>query len=551
MALSKNELRDLKKRFNAQEANTKYVRGVQNELEKYVVPYRGRMFQNENAEGSVEWDKYDHYDDTAIISAQTLSSSMHGAILPRLQWFDMKFKDEGLQDNNDASDWLSDTAKRVYNAIENSNFSLEADEMFLDITGFGHGFMTSESGGEDEDDLSFDMIPLKEAFFEDDAKGVPHRFFRKLEWTAVKIVAKFGIDNVPETVKKKYENATNIDERITIIFCIFPRELDADIDTSKLIAPSARPWGHVYFMHTTEETLGEEGGYYTMPVYSVRWRKVSGSQWGHGPGHICLGTIKQVNQHRLMRTRAVEKAIDPANITTERGLMSNLDLGPRGLTVVRDMDSLKPYEGKANFSISSEELAMMKQEIKQAFRVDQLELKESPAMTATEVQVRYELMQRLLGPTLGRLKVDWLDRVIEDVYSTEMRAGRLKPIPDSLGDAEFEVDIEYIGAMATAQKAQQANDIIEWAGTMAQMQEAYPDMKYLVNPDELGRIVARLKNIPEKAINGKDLSSKMKKDDEALIAKQQQVQEAVMEGDAMKSVGEGQQAMQQAEAPVK
>lgn len=544
--LSVEQIRHLKKRFDANYANTKVVRGVWNELEKYVVPYRGRMFTRDSNEGSVEWDKYDHFDDTAVISAQTLSASMHGSILPRLQWFDLKFKDEDIQDNNDAANWLADSARRVYHSIDNSNFSLEADEMFLDIVGFGHGFMSSESGGVDDEELSFGMIPLKEAYFEEDKDGFPYYFYRKLEWTATKIVSKFGIDNVPDLVKKKYENASSPDERIDIIFVIFPRDDKKDADTTKPLAPEERPWGHIYFLHSDNTKLGEEGGYYEHPIYSVRWRKTSGSQWGHGPGHVALGDIKQLNQHRLMRTRAIEKAIDPANLTTERGLLSNLDLGPRGLTVVRDMDSLKPYEGKANFHVSGEEIQLLQKSIKQAFRVDQLELKESPAMTATEVQVRYELMQRLLGPTLGRIKVDWLDRIIENVFSIEMRAGRLKDQPESLKNIEFEVDIEYVGAMATAQKAQLANDMVQWASDMGALAQLYPDMKYVINDDQLAREVARLKNIPEKVINGEDVAKQMKQDDQELIAKQQQVAEAQQEGEAMQAQGKGEQALAEA-----
>ena len=545
--ISIEEIRKLKKRFAANEASRKYTQGAWDELERYVVPYRGRMFQVETTEGSIEWDKYDHYDDTAVIAAQTLSASMHGAILPRLQWFNLVFKNDDLQNNNDYSNWLADSARRVYGAIDNSNFSLEADEMFIDITGFGHGFQASESGGDDDQDLSFSMIPLKEAYFEEDEFGFPHYFWRKLMWTATKCVSKFGYENVPEAIQKKYDNDSNPDERIPIIFNIFPRGSAKDADTSKPLVPEARPWGHVYFMETSLKTLGDEGGYYEHPVYSVRWRKVSGSQWGHGPGHVCLGDIKQLNQHRLMRTRAIEKAIDPANITTERGLLSNLDLGPRGLTVVRDMDALKPYEGRANFQISNEELILLKESIKQAFRVDQLELKESPAMTATEVQVRYELMQRLLGPTLGRIKVDWLDRVVFNVFKIEQRAGRLLPMPEGLEAVNPEIDIEYVGAMATAQKAQLSNDMVGWAGAMAELSEAYPRMKHVVNSEQLGREMARLKSIPEKVINGEDEVSKSVKAEEDLLAKQSLLAEAQAEGQAMEAQGKGKQALQAVE----
>lgn len=541
--ITEDEIKKLKKRFAANEASRKYTQGAWDELERYVVPYRGRMFQVETTEGSVEWDKYDHYDDTAVIAAQTLSASMHGAILPRMQWFNLVFKDDDLGKNNEYSNWLDDSAGRVYSAIENSNFSLEADEMFLDIVGFGHGFQSSESGGTDDEELSFSMIPLKEAFFEEDEFGFPHYFWRKLQWTATKIVAKFGYENVPETVQKKYDNDSNPDERIPVIFAVFPRKSAKDADTTKPLTPDARPWGHVYFLETGLDKLGDEGGYYEHPIYSVRWRKTSGSQWGHGPGHVCLGDIKQLNQHRLMRTRAVEKAIDPANITTERGLLSNLDLGPRGLTVVRDMDSLKPYEGKANFAVSREELELLKESIKQSFRVDQLELKESPAMTATEAEIRFELMQRLLGPTLGRIKVDWLDRVVFNVFKIEQRAGRLKEMPAGLAELNPEIDIEYVGAMATAQKAQLSNDMVSWAAAMAELSEAYPEMKHVVNGQELGREMAKLKSIPEKVINGEDEVKKLLNEERQLAAKQSLLAEANAEGQAMEAMGKGQQAM--------
>jgi hypothetical protein len=548
MALTKEDITHLKKRFDALDADAKFVRGVQNELEKYVVPYRGRMFQKDVGEGSVEWDKYDHYDDTAVTAASILSASIHGAVLPNLQWFYMRFKDDVLQSDNDASDWLADSARRTYQAIDDSNFSLEADELIIDMTGFGHGFMVHESGGKDDEELDFNMVPMKEALFQEGYNGAVEFFFRDLEWTAAKIVSKFGIDNVPDKIKEAYNSPQNTDQKFNLVFAIFPRHENDDADTSIPLAPEARPWGHIYFMHEGMDILGEEGGYYENPIYSVPWRTVSGSQWGHGPGHVCLGDIKQLNQHRLMRTRAVEKAIDPANITTERGLLSNLDLGPRGLTVLRDIDALKPYEGRADFSISTEEIMLYRSSIQQAFMVDRLELKDSPAMTATEVQVRYELMQRLLGPTMGRIKVQWLNRVVENVFNIERRAGRLKPMPKSLMELNPDIVIEFVGALATSQKAQQANQLVSFGADMAQLAAAYPDLKYLINEDEFGRELAELRNIPEKVINGKDVAERNKKEDAAIIAKQQRIMEANAEGGAMEAQGKGQQAMNDAEA---
>jgi len=543
--LTEDSLIFLRKKFDAIEADSKVVRGVWEELEKYVVPYRGSMFQKESGEGSVEWDKYDHYDDTAVISAQTLAASVHGSILPPLQWFLMNFKDDELKNDNDAADWLADANRRVYHAIDNSNFALEADELILDLVGFGHGFMVDEPFGP-ENTPSYTMVSLKEAFFEESFDGLPRFFFRKLEWTSTKLVSKFGYDNLPEKIQKAYNN-TSTDEKFVVIFAIYPREENVGQDTTTMLSESKRPWGHCYFLHTEKEQIGETGGYYEMPVYSVRWRKVSGSQWGHGPGHVALGDIKQLNQHRLMRTRAVEKAIDPANMVTQRGLLSTLNLGPRGLTVVKNKDSLWVHEGRANFAVSREELELLRNSIRQAFHVDQLELKESPAMTATEVQVRYELMNRLLGPTQGRIKIDWLNRIVENAFKLEMRENRLLDLPDSLKGKELDIGIEYLGALATAQKTQLANEMFAWAAQGVELMQAYPRIKYVVNETELYRTIGRLKNIPEKSINGEDEASRIEAEEAALLAKQQKIMEAQAEGEAAKAQGEGRTAMREAE----
>lgn len=544
--LTEDSLIFLRKKFDAVDADSKIVRGIWDELEKYVVPYRGRMFQKDSGEGAVEWDKYDHYDDTAVISAQTLSASVHGAILPPIQWFLMNFKDEDLKNDDDASDWLADSNKRTYHAIDNSNFALEADELILDLTGFGHGFMVDEPSGKDND-LMYSMVSLKEAFFEEAFDGSPYFFFRKLEWTATKLVSKFGYDDLPKKVQKSYDNAsTASDAKFVVIFAIYPRSANATNDTTTMLNSAKRPWGHAYFLHTEKEQIGKTGGYYEMPVYSVRWRKVSGSQWGHGPGHVALGDIKQLNQHRLMRTRAVEKAIDPANMVTQRGLLSTLNLGPRGLTVVKSKDSLWVHESKANFAVSREELELLRDSIRQAFHVDQLELKESPAMTATEVQVRYELMNRLLGPTQGRIKVDWLNRIVENAFKNEMREGRLLPLPEILRNKSLEIGIEYLGALATAQKSQLANDMFTWAAQGVELSQAYPRVKYVVDEVELYRQIGRLKNVPEKVINGEDDVKRLEDEEAKIIAKQQKIAEAQAEGEAAKAQGEGQQALREA-----
>ena len=83
---------------------------------------------------------------------------------------------------------------------------------------------------------------------------------------------------------------------------------------------------------------------------------------------------------------------------------------------------------------------------------DQLELNEGPQMTATEVQVRYELMQRLLGPTLGRLQSEFLNPIVERAFYSMLRGNALPPMPEVLQQIGGDLDIEYVGPLARSQK---------------------------------------------------------------------------------------------------
>ena len=140
-----------------------------------------------------------------------------------------------------------------------------------------------------------------------------------------------------------------------------------------------------------------------MPAYVLRWGRAAGSKFGYSPAINCLSDILTLNQLVEFTLKAAEKVIDPPVLSRQRGVIGDLDLYPGGNTVVRDPRDVVPFESGARFDVSNIEREKLIETIRQSFFVDQLELKQSPAMTATEVNVRYELMQKLLGPALSRM----------------------------------------------------------------------------------------------------------------------------------------------------
>jgi len=410
---------EIRKRFDTLVSQRKTVEDVWDVINKLVVPFRGDFFRDITSEHAVTWrDNREIFDSTAIDASNTLAASIHGALTsPAIRWFELAYRLDTLNDNKEARQWLETAAHKCFTALQDSNFNLEANETYLDLVSYGTSMIIEEVEEKNGvfQKLNFQSVPVEECWFEQDHAGQAIRTYRRFMWTVDQIISKFGEDKVPDTLvqKAKSQGTQSMDERYAVIMCIFPRPDKADADVSKTLSATERPFGMKYVLHQDAEELGDEGGYYELPAFIPRWRKTSKSMWGHGPAMIALPDILTINQLVELILKATEKVVDPPTKVTERGLLSDLNLEPSGLTVVRTMDSIEPYESKARFDVSQLQREQLKQSIRSIFFVDQLELKESPAMTATEVQTRYELMQRLLGPTLGRLQSDYLDPLVQ------------------------------------------------------------------------------------------------------------------------------------------
>jgi len=527
------------------------VMGTWDVISKLIVPFRGDFWREVTNENSINWHQNrEIFDSTAPNSNNLLASSIHSALTnPAYQWFDIVFRNPSLRKMARVRQWSQETTLRVYNALMDSNFDLEANELYLDLPSYGTGIILEEEVLERGSfkELLFQSVPLKEGLFEEDARGQVLRFYRKYKYTAHQIRDKFGVKNIPLVVSEQFDTVRGATEKIDVIFCIYPRQNKLKNKNSpKRLSAKQRPFGFKYVLYNApEEMLGEEGGYYEMPSYVPRWRKTNQSKYGNSPGMIALPDILTINQLTELVLTATEKVVDPATLVTERGLMSNLDLNPAGMTIVRDIEkSLKAYESRARFDVSSLQRENLISSIRNIFYVDQLEMKESPAMTATEVNVRYELMQRLLGPTFGRLKSDFLDRMVERTFYILYRNGEIDPIPEEAytGDGNLDLDIVYTGPMARAQRMDKVNAAFQWVGQLAEIAALHPSLEPvldIINVEEFGRITAADSSVDAAMVE--DLKSMRKK--AAARAEAQATAQAAAKGEALQELGKGEQEM--------
>lgn len=538
---------EIRRRFDSLVSTRKTVEDVWDVINKLVVPFRGDFFRDISSEHAVTWrDNREIFDSTAVDAAGTLAASIHGSLTsPAIRWFELGYRDTKLNSVKEAMAWLEAGAEKCFNALQDSNFNLEANETYIDLVSYGTSMIVEEveeKNGKFQK-LNFQSVPVEEMWFEQDHTGQAHRSYRRYMWTPVQMVTKFGKEGVPETIYKQSLTSQGMDKRYAVIMCIFPRPEKADADVSKTLAAAERPFGMKHILHKDASELGDEGGYYEQPAFIPRWRKTSKSMWGHGPAMIALPDILTINSLVELILKATEKVVDPPTKVTERGLLSDLDLEPAGLTVVRSMDSMEPYESKARFDVSQLQREALKQSIRSIFYVDQLELKESPAMTATEVQTRYELMQRLLGPTLGRLQSDYLDPLVQRTFNILYRAGQLGEPPQVVFDSGGELDIIYTGPLVRAQRADIAQGVTRWVATLAELSEVRPDILDLPDWDAIGKELGSLEGVPAKLMRSSTEVKAERKKREEQEARMRQAQMQQEEGAGLEAVGKGQAAL--------
>lgn len=529
---------EIRQRYDALTSQRKTLDDAFQAIEKYIVPYRGDFFKPQTSDHEVEWRRRLIFDSTAPVACDLLASQIHSNLTsPSIRWFQLRFRDEQINDQQDAKEWLEKVESQIWQTLLESDFNMEIAETYLDLCSFGTAILFEEEINEEKwEGITFTALPIRDAYFEFGADDKLLRIYRRLRYTKLQIEDRFP--EAPSALLSDMKD--DVDEKHEIIFCVYQRKTIAEDEKLQRMAPQNRPFGYKYVLHKTGDVL-EEGGYYEMPAFVARWKKVSGTNWGHSPGFIALSDILQLNEVVASTSEARAKAIDPPMMTTERGIVSDLDLNPGGLTMLTAMDELAPLLQGTRFDQADAEIMRLQESIRGVYFVDKLELKESPAMTATEVMVRYERMQRQFAPTLGRLQADLLDPLIEMTYRTLERNGQLPAPPQNLSDQLL--DIEYTGPIPRAQKNEQAQAVSLWMGELAGLAQMMPDILDIVDTDRTARELGMDRGVPAKLMRDE-------KEVKDIRMQRQQAQEAAQQlamlqgaGDAMKSLGEGEDAM--------
>jgi hypothetical protein len=492
------------------------------EIAEYIFPRRTGINYKQSP-GLKQTSK--QYDSTAELGLNDLASSMHGTLTPTsMVWSSFKLRDNRLNQIKEIMDWLEMCANTMTVARNQSNFRSEIHEVYLDLAGFGQGCIFIEEKPlyyPGFNGLQYKSLTNSEYCTSENAEGKVDTLYREFELTAAAAVRKFGKDKVGKKISDTVDKKPF--EKFKFLHCVYPEEVE--------FAPTSEKPFVSYYIGMDEKNLIASGGYWEFPFIVPRWSKASGEDYGRGRGHIALPDVKTLNKAKEFGLKAWAKDLDPPTFERDGGVIGSLKMYPGGRNIARDKDSIWMLDHKIRYDVSQIKEDALRQSIRQVFFSDQLNLPEKSEMREMEVAVRYELMQRILGPALGRFEGEGLNPLIEREFGIMMRAtsGKypvLPPPPPILARMGIdEIDIEYEGPLAKAQRQHEMTRMQKVIGFAGQIGQIYPDVFDNFDRDEVIRVAAEVEGMPSRAMNSLEEVLAIREQRAKLQAQEQQKQD--------------------------
>lgn len=413
------------------------------------------------------------FDSTAILDNERMAAGLYSYLCPaNKRWFEFQQKRPGPTD--EVKRWFSEATRITYEAIQNSNFSLQAHELFQDLGVTATGCLYVEDG--EKSQLSFRAYSLPDFWICEDWQGRPDTVYRQFRLTARQAVQQFGEENLGEKIREAARTPAQYAMQFDFVHAVYPRQ---ERDEKKLDKENM-PYASVY-IDVTGKRVVQEGGYQELPYMTPRFSKDPKETYGRGPAIAILPEIKMLNAMKRTIIKNAEKLVDPPLCVPDNDKVSRVRTTPNALMYCKTAPSGQMYKPEplnigARIDIGLDMVQDQREQIHQAFYADLFAMLleyDGPQMTASEVMARLEEKLTIFAPTYGRLQSELFDPMLHRIFGLLMQAGAFPPPPEELmEDGEYE--IVYVSKIALAMKALDVKAFMDTLNVISPLATADP-----------------------------------------------------------------------------
>ncbi|WP_457795228.1 portal protein [Acinetobacter baumannii] len=509
------------------------------ECYRYAAPERQQSFIGDDVTDTRKTQRAELLDSTLSEATQLLVSSIISGTTPaNALWF--KAVPNGVDDPAELTEgekWLDEVCQFIWRNIHGANYDSEIFDLVLDCVVAGWGVMYADVDRHAGGGYVFQTWDIGQCYLASTRQDQKvDTLYREYEMTMAALVNEYGENKVSEKVRNTYKSKP--DCKVKVLWVVEPRKTGY-IKGDRQLMPKEMPFAS-YHVEVDEKNVLRETGYNEFPFVIPRFRKIPNSVYGTGQVSIALPDAKTAN--KLMRD-----TLRSAEIST-LGMYAGVDdgtfnprtvrLGGGKIIVVNDVNSLKRIDDGKGYQVGVDLLAHLQGAIRKKMMADQLQPADGPAMTATEVHVRVDLIRQQLGPLYGRWQAELLTPLLERTFGLAYRAGEIGEAPEEMQGRNL--SFKFISALARSQQLEEVTAIERFLAGMSNVAQIDPSILDNVDMDAVAQVSGMGLGVPTAILRTQDQIDAIRKQrQEAQQQAAQQEQEQALAQPLANAVGKG------------
>jgi hypothetical protein len=471
------------------------------------------------------------FNTTPILANEQLAGALHGMLTsPALRWFKVKLAGStNLAGVQAVTQWFDAVTDIMYDHFQSTAaaFDVTMHEGYLDIAAFGTDvtFIADEGRAGPR----YEAVPLRECYVRQNRKGVIDTLFRIYRMSVREIMAEW-----PETVSDATKRLSNSDPdaEVELLHAVYPRPP----------GEKGKPFVSRYVEMNNKSEL-ETKQFEEFPYVVSRWSKRSGEDYGTGPGLNALPDVKLLNKLEEINLRGLAKVVDPPLVLPDDGFLAPIDINPGAHNFLRsdtmNAERIGPLVTGARPDLGDQKIGQVEKRINALFYLTWMNLPVQPNMTATEVLQRRDEMLRLMSPMVARLQTERLGPLITRSFNIMWRNGMFPQPPPELANAGW--TIEYLGPLAMAQRANDAESALRWMQSIAMMAQLDPAVVVVIDTDAMARFLGDRQGTPATLMRAAEVVAQLRQQREQ---RQQQAEQLAGAQQAAMAAKHGASAVQ-------
>lgn len=482
------------------------------ECYEYALPQRESFYYEERGQRRDE----KIFDETAVVGVQEFASRLQQGLVPNYaRWADFVSGSEvSPQEREQVDNELDEVTEYVFEILQNSNFSQEIHESFMDLA-VGTGVLCVEEG-DALNPVTFSAIPLPHVVLEtgpDDRIDHVYRERKGIKFDHLSVLYPNG------TFDNKVTSQMGKDRETTVLEVVCKNYARKNEDA----------YFHYAICMTTETILHQKElkGVGSNPFICFRWSKCAGEIYGRGPLLNALSAIKTTNLTIELILENAQMSISGIYQMEDDGVINpdTINLVP-GTIIPKAMGSagLQPIQAAGRFDVAQLVLSDMRLNIKRALYNDMLGNPDKTPATATEVAERMADLSRRIGSAFGRLQAEMVQPVLQRVVYILKKQGRIE-IPTINGR---EIKVKSVSPLAQAQANQDISSVARYLELVGSV--FGPDMlQLLIDGEQTAVHLAKKFGVPESLIRDEDQRRQIAQAAQQLAQQQMQQQGMMLE----------------------